>query len=68
MAKMFADNDPNVDLPRFLAVQRGLLKATENFLDARYEISQAEADLSLAVAEPTLALGPAVAPQLPPKN
>jgi cobalt-zinc-cadmium efflux system outer membrane protein len=57
MEKMFAGNDPGIDLPRYLAVQRAFLKATESFLDARYEVSQAESDLALAVAEPALALG-----------
>jgi outer membrane protein, heavy metal efflux system len=57
MEKMFANNDLGVSLPQYLTVQRSFLKATENFLDARYEVSQAECDLALAVAEPALALG-----------
>ncbi len=59
MEKLFAGNDPAADVSRVLAVQRAYLKATETLLDARFEISQAEADLALAVAEPALALLPA---------
>jgi cobalt-zinc-cadmium efflux system outer membrane protein len=58
MEKLFADNDPSVDLSRLLSVQRSYLKANEVLVDARYEMSQAQADLALAVAEPTLAIGP----------
>jgi len=56
--QLFAKNDPSVGLARFLTVERAYLKASETLLDARFEVSQAEADLALAVAEPTLALGP----------
>jgi outer membrane protein TolC len=58
LENLFARNDPGVDLARLLTVKRGYLKASENLLDARFEISQAEADLALAVAEPALAIGP----------
>ncbi len=57
MEKLFINNDPAADISRVLAVQRAYLKAAESLLDARYEMSQAEADLALAVAEPALALG-----------
>jgi outer membrane protein TolC len=43
---------------RLTSVKRGYLKASESWLDARFEVSQAEADLALAVAEPSLAFGP----------
>jgi len=66
MEKLFANNDPGADVSRVLAVQRTYLKATETLVDATFEISQAEADLALAVAEPALAVGPAQAP--PPAN
>lgn len=46
---------------RLVTVKRGYLKASENWLDARFEVSQAEADLALAVAEPSLAFGPPAA-------
>jgi outer membrane protein TolC len=55
---LFAKKDANVSLANVLTVQRGYLKATETWWDARYEVSLAEADLALAVAEPALALGP----------
>ncbi len=61
MEKLFASNDLAADISRVQAVQRAYLKATETLLDARFEISQAEADLALAVAEPALAMGPAQA-------
>ncbi len=61
--KLFANNDPGVDLSKLLAVTRAYLKANETLVDARYEVSQAEADLAMAVAEPSLALG---RPQSPP--
>jgi outer membrane protein TolC len=54
----FAKSDPNMDLPRLLAIQRSFIKASENFLDARYEVSLAQADLALSTAEPALAIGP----------
>jgi outer membrane protein TolC len=56
MEALFANNEPGVDVSRVLSVQRAYLKATETLLDARFELSQAEADLALAVAEPALAL------------
>jgi outer membrane protein, heavy metal efflux system len=55
--KLFANNDPSVDLGRVATVQRTYLKALETLVDAQFEISQAEADLALAVGEPLLALG-----------
>jgi outer membrane protein TolC len=58
MEKQFANSDPSVDLSRMLAIQRSYIKANENLLDARYEVSQAQADLALSAAEPTLAIGP----------
>jgi hypothetical protein len=56
MEKLFASNDPGADIMRVLSVQRAYLKAMESLLDARFEVSLAEADLALAVAEPALAL------------
>jgi outer membrane protein TolC len=56
--KLFAANDPSADLSRVLAVERTYLKALETLLDARFEFSQAQADLALAVGEPLLAMGP----------
>ncbi len=50
----FAGSAPDVTLANVLTVQRGYLKAAETWLDARYEVSLAEADLATA----ELALGP----------
>ena len=62
--KQYAAAEPKLDFARFLTVQRSFIKANENLLDARYEVSQAEADLALAVAEPALAIGPVAATTL----
>jgi outer membrane protein TolC len=58
LEKKFANNDAEVSLANVLAVQRGHLKAVDTLLDARFEVSQAEADLAFATAEPALAVGP----------
>jgi outer membrane protein TolC len=65
--KQFASNDPTAELTRVLAIQRSFIKANENLLDAHYEISQAQADLGLSVAEPSLAIGPGHAPSMLPE-
>jgi outer membrane protein TolC len=56
--KQLANKDPNVDQARLWAIQRSFIKANENLLDALYEVSQAQADLALSTAEPSLAIGP----------
>lgn len=61
-ARQEIEKEPNVDLARLLAVQRTYIKANENLLDARFEQSQAQADLAVSVAEPTLAIGPVALP------
>jgi outer membrane protein, heavy metal efflux system len=67
MAQLFAAADPSVDLLRVIGVQRNLLLAADAYLDARYEVSQASADLAAAVGDPALALGLCPTPQpLPP--
>jgi cobalt-zinc-cadmium efflux system outer membrane protein len=48
--------DPaNVDVLRFIDVQRKLLKARDGELDALWELRQAQADLAAAVGDPALA-------------
>lgn len=64
--KQFASKDPSVDVARLLTIQRSYIKANENLLDARFEVSQAQADLALSVAEPMLAIGPGHAPAVLP--
>jgi outer membrane protein TolC len=56
--KQFTDKSPDADFARLVGIQRSYLKASENLLDARFEVSQAQADLALSVAEPALAIGP----------
>ena len=62
MEKLFNDKNANADLPRLLAVSRAYLKASESYLDARYEQSLAQVDLAQATAEPRLAVGSGLPP------
>jgi cobalt-zinc-cadmium efflux system outer membrane protein len=57
MERLFSQNQPGVDVLRVLGVQRTLLRAHDAYLDARFEVSQARADLAAAVGEPALAAG-----------
>jgi outer membrane protein TolC len=69
MAQLFEAGDQGVDVLRVIGVQRNLLQSADAYLDARFEVSQASADLAAAVGDPALALAPcppADAPQLPP--
>jgi outer membrane protein, heavy metal efflux system len=58
LERMVAKNEPGADPGKLVAVRRALLKATDSQLDAHYEVSQAQVDLALAIADPALALGP----------
>jgi cobalt-zinc-cadmium efflux system outer membrane protein len=51
MARLFAAADQNVDVLRVIDVQRNLLRAADAYLDARYEVNQASADLAAAVGD-----------------
>ncbi len=53
-------NQPNsgVDALRILDVQRKLLTARDNYLDAQFEVRQAVADLAAALGDPSIAVGP----------
>jgi cobalt-zinc-cadmium efflux system outer membrane protein len=64
MEKLFAQNDPGVDVIKLIDVQRNYLRAFDAYLDALYELSQARADLAAAVGDPSIALG-LYAPQQP---
>ena len=64
MDEQLAKNEPKVDLPRFILVSRSFIKANENLLDAQYEVSQAQSDLALSTAEPSLAIGPGQAVEM----
>jgi cobalt-zinc-cadmium efflux system outer membrane protein len=64
MEKLFAQNDPGVDVIKLIDVQRNYLRAFDAYLDALFELSQARADLAAAVGDPSIALG-LYAPQQP---
>jgi outer membrane protein TolC len=64
--KLFAQNDPGVDVVRVLEIRRNVLKGQEAHLDALWEWAQARNDLVAAVGDLTLALGPDAIPCPPP--
>ena len=55
--RLFTQNEQGVDVLRVIGVQRTLLQASDAYLDARFEVSQARLDLAAAVGEPALATG-----------
>jgi cobalt-zinc-cadmium efflux system outer membrane protein len=55
--KLYAANEPGVDVLRVVGVQQNYLQALGVSLDAQFEVSQATADLALAVGDPGLATG-----------
>jgi cobalt-zinc-cadmium efflux system outer membrane protein len=57
LEQLFAQGEPGVDVLRVLGVQRNLLRATDAYLDARFEVSQAQDDLAAAMGDPDLAVG-----------
>lgn len=70
MNRLFEQNDTGVDLLRVIGVQRNYLRSFDVYLDALFELSQARADLSAAVADPALAVGmcaPSPKPKTPPR-
>ncbi len=56
MERLYAQADPGVDLSRVVDFRRKLLKARDGYLDALFELSQAQADLAAAVGDPSLAM------------
>ena len=68
LEKLFAQNEQGVDVLRVIGVQRTLLRAADAYLDARFEVGQALADLAAAVGDPALATGcyQAACPPAPP--
>jgi outer membrane protein TolC len=56
--KLFAQNDPGADVLRVIDVRRKLLRARDGYLDALWEVSQARADLAIALGEPAMNAGP----------
>jgi outer membrane protein TolC len=63
--RLFALNEPGVDVLRVLDIRRKLLRARDVYLDALWEASQARADLAAAVGEPVLAIVPCLPPENP---
>jgi cobalt-zinc-cadmium efflux system outer membrane protein len=57
MERLFAQNEQGVDVIRVIGVQRNLLRARDAYLDARWEVSLARADLAGAVGDPAFAIG-----------
>jgi cobalt-zinc-cadmium efflux system outer membrane protein len=57
--KLFLAADPGVDVIRVASVRRNLLKARDAYLDSSWELSQAHADLIVAVGDPMVVLEPA---------
>ena len=65
LERLFAQNEPGVDVLRVNGVRQRLLKARDLYLDALFELGQARADLAAAVGDPALAL---IEPPSPPKK
>jgi outer membrane protein TolC len=52
--KLFRSNDQFVDILRLIDMRRKLLKARDGYLDAQWELRQAQADLAEALGDPSL--------------
>jgi cobalt-zinc-cadmium efflux system outer membrane protein len=65
MEQLFLQGDPGVDALRVIDVRRKLLRARDGFLDALYELDQAQADLSAAVGDLSLSYVAEPEPQRP---
>jgi cobalt-zinc-cadmium efflux system outer membrane protein len=52
--KLFRADEPGVDLLRLIDVHRKLLRARDGYLDAQWELRQAQADLAAALGDPAL--------------
>jgi hypothetical protein len=53
----FGQGEPGVDVLRVIGVQRNALRAADAYLDARFEVNQALANLAATVGDPALAVG-----------
>jgi cobalt-zinc-cadmium efflux system outer membrane protein len=56
--KLFLAGEPGVDVLRVLDVHRKVLKARDAYLDAIYELRQAQEDLAAAVGDLSIAMDP----------
>jgi outer membrane protein TolC len=63
--RQYLAGEPGVDMLRVFDIQRKLLRARAGYLDARFELSQAQADLAAAIGEPALAVHPNWSPPVP---
>src|SRR6266851_6025095 len=57
--KLLDANDPTVNVLSVIDVRRKVLKARDGYLDALWEVKQAEADLTAALGDPVWAGLPA---------
>lgn len=63
--KLYAAGQPGVDLARVIDIRRRLLRASDAYLDALFELSQAQTDLAAAVSDLSFADCRAVSPPAP---
>ena len=56
-------NKDKVDVSKLNEARRKLLKTWDGYLDALWEVTQAEADLAAAVGDPALAIAPCLTAQ-----
>jgi outer membrane protein TolC len=63
MRKLFEQADPGAEVLRLIDIRRKLIRARDGYLDAQWELRQAQADLAAAVGDPRLLLG---APEMAP--
>jgi outer membrane protein TolC len=59
--RLFLAGEVGVDVLRVIDVQRKLIRGRDGYVDALFELGQAQADLAAAVGQPALILNPAVA-------
>ncbi len=57
--RLLAQGEPGVDVLRVIDIRRKLLRARDAYVDALWEVNQAQTDLAAAVGDPGLALCPA---------
>jgi cobalt-zinc-cadmium efflux system outer membrane protein len=63
--RLLSRGEAGVDVLRVVDVQRKLLRARDTYLDALFDLSEAEADLVAAVGDPAVLLTPCPAPPAP---
>jgi outer membrane protein TolC len=63
--KLYAAGQPGVDLARVIDIRRRLLRTRDAYLDALFELSQAQTDLAASVADLSFADCRAVSPPPP---